>query len=63
MRQQRLFGQMIGMASAWLLAFAGLAVVAAEDEKNAAAPPAASQPGGYTLACYYFPNYHIDPRN
>src|SRR5512135_1016411 len=29
----------------------------------AAGPSAPPQSPGYTVACYYFPNYHVDPRN
>ena len=32
-------------------------------DRASSAPAVGARAGGYTVACYYFPNYHVDPRN
>ncbi len=54
---QRLTVETVGCVGV-LLCLAG--AILAEGEAGAATKPAAEK---YTVACYYFPNYHLDRRN
>lgn len=51
--------QLASATVAWLVSMVPGAAMAASPEGQGATV----RKGDYTVACYYFPNYHVDPRN